>query len=165
MLKTRQSLVKDNLSKDNGTTSRVSVWVYKLLNTKIDPLFVKYTSMSEACKDTGIARDTIRRYLDTHVPTKGLLFLSKPPPLEGGGLDSSFKLVKKASEGLTIDVNIPKQVWIYTIFKNKLILVNSQPFSSIGLAAKYLGATHNIVNYFMDSWKGKGFDGNYPPKG
>jgi len=155
VLKTKQSLVKNNLSKNNGT--RVSVWVYKLLNTNIDPLFVKYTSMSEACKGTGIARDTIRRYLDTNVPTKGLLFLSKA--LEN--LDSSFKLVKKASEGLTIDVNIPKQVWIYTISKNKLILVNSQPFRSIGLAAKYLGATHDIVNYFKDSWKSKGFDGNY----
>lgn len=157
VLKSKQFLAKDSTSNDKSIYSGISIWVYEFLNTHIDPTPVKYISTSEACKHTGIARTTISRYMDTLVPTKGLLFFSKPLV----DIDSSFKQAKKNSEELTLDPNISKQVWVYTVSNNKVILVNDQPFCSRGLTAKYLGTTHRVVRYSMDCWRGKGFNGYY----
>lgn len=73
----------------------------------------------------------------------------------------SFKLAKKAMDELNIDSNKPKKVWVYTVTDNKVVLVNNEPFYSIGLAANFLGTTLGVVRYFMDTWKGKGFKGYY----
>lgn len=112
-----------NISGDS-VYSRIPLFSYKLLNTQIDPTFVKYSSLSKACSNTGIARQTLTLYLDTNVPTDGLLFFSKP--IED--MDSSFKLAKKAIDGLNINSTKPKKVWVYTITENKVVLVNNEPF-------------------------------------
>lgn len=141
----------------NSIYSGVSLWVYKLLNTQIDPTFVKYSSFNKACENTGIARQTLTLYLDTNVPTSGLLFFSKP--IED--MDLSFKLAKKAIDDFNLDPTKPKKVWIYTVTENKVVLVNNEPFNSRGLAASFLGTTHAVVRYYLDSWRGKGFNGYY----
>lgn len=141
----------------NSIYSGVSLWVYKLLNTQIDPTFVKYPSLKKACENTGIARETLTLYLDTNVPTSGLLFFSKP--IED--MNSSFKLAQKAVDDLNIDPTKPKKVWVYTVTKKGVVLVNNEPFNSRGLAASFLGTTHGVVRYYLDSWRGKGFNGYY----
>jgi hypothetical protein len=40
-------------------------------------------------------------------------------------------------------------------------LVNNQPFSSRELAAKFLNTRHDIVRYYVDSWKSQGWNGYY----
>lgn len=72
-MRSRTKLTNTNIS-DNSIYSGVPVWVYKILSTQIDPTFVKYSSLNKACEKTGIARQTITLYLDTNVPTSGLLF-------------------------------------------------------------------------------------------
>lgn len=135
----------------------LTLWVYKLLNTHIDPTYVKYSSLNKASQKTGIARQTLTLYLNTNVPTNGFLIFSKPL----GDLDSSFKLAKKAIEELNLDSTKPKKVWVYTVKENKVVLVNNEPFNSRGLVANFLCTTHAVVRYFMDSWKGKGFNGYF----
>lgn len=142
---------------DNSIYSGVSIWVYKLLNTQIDPRFVKYSSLNKASEKTGISRQTLTLYLDTNIPTSGLLLFSKPID----NLDSTLKLVKKTTEELNLDPTKPKKVWVYTVSGNKIVLVNNEPFNSRGLAADFLGTSHNVVRYFMDSITGKGFKGYY----
>ena len=133
------------------------IWVYKYSNTHIDRSFMKYASTSEACRHTGLARSTINRYLDTNVPTKGLLFFSKPL----ADFNISFSLAKKAEKELSLDPTIAKKVWVNTVGDKNIILVNNQPFNSRELTAKFLNTTHNVIRYFMDSWEGKGFKGYY----
>lgn len=143
---------------DQGTSgTSISIWVYNLLNTQIDPTPVNYSSIAKASSGTGIGRPTISLYLDSHVSIKGLLFFSKPIK----DLDSSFEQAKKASEEFNLDFTLPKKVWVYTVSNNKVVLVNNQPFYSRGLAARFLDTTHNVVRYHMDCWKGKGFKGYY----
>lgn len=52
-------------------------------------------------------------------------------------------------------------MWVYTICNKNIVLVNNQPFNSRELTAKFLGTTHNVMRYYMDSWNGKGFKGYY----
>lgn len=132
---------------DQGTSgTSISIWVYNLLNTQIDPTPVNYSSIAKASSGTGIGRPTISLYLDSHVSIKGLLFFSKPIK----DLDSSFEQAKKASEEFNLDFTLPKKVWVYTVSNNKVVLVNNQPFYSRGLAARFLDTTHNVVRYHMD---------------
>lgn len=84
---------------------------------------MKFTSLNKASENTGIARQTITLYLDTNVPTNGLLFFSKPLK----DMDSSFKLAKQAIGELSLDSTKPKKVWVYTVSENKVVLVNHEP--------------------------------------
>lgn len=97
VLKTKQSEVVKNYG--------LGIWVYKYSNTDIDQTFIKYASTSEACRYTSIVSSTIKRYLDTNVPTKGLLFFSKPLV----DFKMFFSLVKKAEKELSLDHSVAKK--------------------------------------------------------
>lgn len=144
----------------DGKYKGVQIWNYKLLETKIDEQFIKYSSINNASSALGIGRSTINLYLDTNVPIKELLFFSKP--IED--FSKSFELANKLKDELNLNSNISKKVWVYSIDasqENKLVLVNDQPFNSRESAAKFLETTHKVVRYFMDSWEGKAFKGYY----
>ena len=140
-----------------GRTLKVAVWVYKLCATHINKSFVKYVSISKACKGSGPSRETIQMYLDTNVPIKGLLFYTRP--LED--FDTAFNLAIRAYSELNIDGNMAKKVWVYHIVNGTVVLVNNQPFPSREQVAKFFNTYTNAVLYYIDSWKSKGLNGYY----
>jgi hypothetical protein len=80
--------------------------VYKYLDTYIEEQFIKYDSVNKASFNTDIARSSIDRYLNTNVPTKSLLFYSKPIT----DFLLTLNLVKEASLNLNLDSNTAKEV-------------------------------------------------------
>jgi len=145
-------------SKDKKSIYKgVGIYIYKLSPSHIDPVFDKYSSLNKASEMTKIARSTLALYLDSNVPSEGLLFYSEPLV----DFESSFQLVSESLDNFNISSNKSKKVWVYTIFNNEVELVNNEPFDSRGLAAKFLNTSHNVVRYFMDSWKGRGYNGYY----
>ena len=140
-----------------GRILKVAVWVYKLCATHIDKTFVKYDSINKACEGSGPSRDTIRMYLDTNVPIKGLLYYTIP--LED--FDTAFNLAIRAYSEMNIDGNIAKKVWVYHIVNDTVVLVNNQPFPSREQATKFFNTATNVVLYYIDSWKSQGLKGYY----
>jgi hypothetical protein len=152
ILKSKQeALTKEKLreiSLNSSTTLSIEVLVYNYNGINIDKNYRNFISISEACKHTGIARDTISAYLDTNVPIKGLLFFSKP--IEE--LKLALNLVKESDKSLPISNLESKPVWVYSIYSdNKVLLVNNEPFKSRESTAKFLNTSHNVVRYYMDS--------------
>lgn len=139
-------------------TGKIEVLVYKYDGIHIDKNHRNFISISEACKHTGIARQTISAYLDTYVPIKGLLIFSKP--IEDFKL--ALNLVKESEKSLPVSDLESKPVWVYQIdSNNKVLLVNNEPFKSRESTAKFLNTSHNVVRYYMDSWEGRGYKGYF----
>ncbi len=161
-LKLNQDAFNKEIKVNNGlntySTLDKKIWVYRYINKSIDEKYKCYSSFNEISKATGIARDTINRYLNTNVPIKNLLIFSE----EIKYLNLVLNLANESKTNLS-DVEA-KPVWIYTIDKNnpnKEILINDAPFKSRESAAKFLSTSHNMVRYYIDSWEGKGYNGYY----
>jgi hypothetical protein len=92
---------------NNSRYSGVTVFVYKLLETQIDPTLKKYSSLNEASKDLSIARETLNLYMDSNAPCKGYFFFSKP--IESS-LEELFVLAQKALIELNLPANQAKKV-------------------------------------------------------
>ena len=138
-------------------TLSIEVLVYNYNEISIDQNYKKCASISEACKLTGIARQTISAYLDTNVPIKGLLLFSKTIK----DFNLVLSLVEESKKTLPLNNLESKPVWVYCIDNDKVLLVNNEPFKSRELTAKFLNTSHNIVRYYMDSWEGRGYRGYY----
>lgn len=170
ILKSKQeALTKEKLTEirlNSYPALSIEVLVYNYNGINIDKNYRNFISISEACKHTGIARQTISVYLDTNVPINprggrlrsGLLFFSKP--IED--LKLALNLVKESEKSLPLSNLESKPVWVYYIdSNNKVLLVNNEPFKSRELTAKFLNTSHNVVRYYMDSWEGRGYKGYY----
>lgn len=73
---------KQNI-KEDITGAGLGIWVYKYLDSHIEKAFEKYpsmlsTSFFKTCKSTGRDRGMIRKFLNTNIPIRGLLFYSSP---------------------------------------------------------------------------------------
>ena len=68
-LKTKQEEIEFN-----SEYSGILIYVYNYTNGQINPNFTKYNSLNALSKELNIARDTIKRYLNTNVPYKSNLF-------------------------------------------------------------------------------------------
>jgi hypothetical protein len=147
ILKNKQAKLNNESSNSINRNAGIPIFVYKYNNNKIEENYSTYESMTLASQSTGIARSTIRVYLDTSVPSKGFLFYSKPI--------TDFALVvdqvKEAIVNLNIDSNIPKKVWVYA--PETLQLVNSQPFhfSKEKWVANFIETSHKVVRDYVDS--------------
>lgn len=157
----QEAFNKVNNEINTYSTLGKKIWVYKYnegASSFMDEKYECFASSNETSKVTGLARDTINRYLNTNVPIKGLLLYSE----EIKDLSLVLNLVSESKTNLS-DVEA-KPVWIYTVDENnpnKSILINNAPFKSRELAAKFLKTSHSMVRYYMDSWDGKGYKGNY----
>ena len=157
ILKNKQAKLNNESSNSINRNAGIPIFVYKYNNNKIEENYSTYESMTLASQSTGIARSTIRVYLDTSVPSKGFLFYSKPI--------TDFALVvdqvKEAIVNLNIDSNIPKKVWVYA--PETLQLVNSQPFhfSKEKWVANFIETSHKVVRDYVDSWKPEPTKGYY----
>ena len=151
VLKSKQeALTKEKLTDirlNSYPTLSIEVLVYNYNGISIDQNYRKCASINEACKLTGVARQTISAYLNTHVPIKGLLLFSKPIK----DFNLALNLVKESEETLPLNNLESKPVWVYYIDNDKVLLVNNEPFKSRELTAKFLNTSHSIVRYYMDS--------------
>ena len=151
VLKSKQeALTKEKLTDirlNSYPTLSIEVLVYNYNGISIDQNYRKCASINEACKLTGVARQTISAYLNTHVPIKDF--------------NLALNLVKESEETLPLNNLESKPVWVYYIDNDKVLLVNNEPFKSRELTAKFLNTSHSIVRYYMDSWEGRGYRGYY----
>jgi hypothetical protein len=71
----------------------------------------------------------------------------------------TFSLVKTSSNGLNLDSNIAKEVWVYDA--KTLDSVKGSPFPSKSQASASIGVSRNVISYFLDTWKAEGVKGTY----
>jgi len=100
-LKTKQEEIEFN-----SEYSGILIYVYNYTNGQINPNFTKYNSLNALSKELNIARDTIKRYLNTNVPYKSNLFFTSIIT----DLTLINDLVCKASEGLELNRTLTKKV-------------------------------------------------------
>lgn len=135
-LKTKQGELKFN-SKYSG----LLIYVYNYTNGLINPNFSKYNSFNALSKEFNIARDTIKRYLNTNVPYKNNLFFTN--------IITDFTLindlVSKASLGLELDRSLTKKVWIYNEKGEKF------KFESKEAVAKFFNVQFVTITYHLDN--------------
>ena len=80
--------------------------MYKVYETYIDKIYVKYRSITEASSSEKIARGTLGLFRDTNVPFRNKLYYSKPIIY----FELTFNLFKTTFSGLNLNSNIAKQV-------------------------------------------------------
>jgi hypothetical protein len=97
-------LKNNSVIRENGKAKEV--YVYIILNDKIDTNYNKYKSILETSQVEKIARGTISLYIDTNIPFRSKLYYSKPLL----NLIKTFDLVKKVSKELKLNSNIAKEV-------------------------------------------------------
>jgi len=147
----------------NNNRTSISIYAYKYTNSHIDKAFVQYDSVNSATKATNIARETIRMYLNTNVPYKGLLFYSKTID----NFESILSLVKSSSAGLELYSKLAKKVWIYTLSDNQKSSDHvrrdtcEQCFVSREKACEFLKVNSNMIRSHIDSLKPGGINGHY----
>jgi hypothetical protein len=123
-------------------------------------------------KKYGIARETISVYLNTYVPYKNLLFLTASQPQSSSSkededagankiecFDLAGKLVSDAMQGLNLNHNIAKKIWMYFI-ESKDTVVKTE-LESKSAVAKLLGVQHLVITNHLDKLIKGGINGHY----
>ena len=83
----------------------IHITMIKLIN------YTKYDSINTLSKEIYVARDTIKRYLNTHVPYKNQLFYTEVLH----DFDLIHNLICKAKKGLNFNRILPKKVLVYSV--------------------------------------------------
>jgi transposase-like protein len=151
ILKLRQS----ELNLDNKFEG-VSIYLYSYINGKLSPNIIhKFTSINKLSQYLGVSRETISIYLNTHVPYRGNLFLTNLVE----DIEMSEKLISDITQGLELDRNIAKKVWVYFIEANGAVTKTTG--GPVGTVAKALDIHHTSINNPLDKWTTGGLKGNY----
>lgn len=144
------------LKSDPHTNGKaIPVYVYDINDKHIDINHIKYDSITKASHLEKVAGGTLAIFLNTNVPFRNKLYYSKPIL----DLDLTFSLVKTSSNGLNLDSNIAKEVWVYDA--KTLDSVKGSPFPSKSQASASIGVSRNVISYFLDTWKAEGVKGTY----
>lgn len=135
----------------------INIYLYEHINStqKLNASYKTFTSINELAIYLGIARETINVYLNTYVPYKNNLFLTDK--IES--LELVEKLVSDAILGLDLDRIIAKNVWMYYLDKEGVVVKTK--YESIGKVAKLLNVQHITINNHLDKWIKGGINGNY----
>jgi len=142
----------------------IPVYVYKYSNSNLDKTYVLYNSINKANEDTKVSRVTIKRYINTNVPIKNLLFYSKPVD----NFVSTNELIKNTSKGFNLYSSSPKEVWVYSLPVTHTANLNEpvkelkvQYFISRAKVCEYLNVSYKNINSYVDNWKPGGLQGYY----
>ena len=134
----------------NISGQAIPAYVYEINDKGISKTFVKYNSITEASYKEKRARGILGIYLDTNVPFRNKLYISKPIT----DFELTFNLVKSVSKDLKLDSNIAKEVWAYNA--KTLNLITGSPFPSKTLASIILRINRNLITYYLDTFKPAG---------
>ena len=129
----------------------ISIYVYTYNNDQISKNFTKYDSINTLSKDINVSRDTIKRYLNTHVPFNNHLFFTD--------VINDFNLINdliyEAKKGLALNMTLPKKVLAYNI--------NGEVFhfESKETCARFLNVQSRTITNHIDKWVKGGINGYY----
>lgn len=133
----------------------IYIYLYEYVNGKLDTSYKTFNSINELSNYLGVARETLSIYLNTYVPFRNNLFLTKNI--------ESFELVEKlisdATQGLKLDSNLAKKVWMYLIEADGSIVKTTH--ESKGAVAKLLNVQDRIITNHIDKWIKGGINGHY----
>ena len=123
----------------------IHITMIKLIN------YTKYDSINTLSKEIYVARDTIKRYLNTNVPYKNYLFYTKVLH----DFDLINNLICKAKKGLDLNKTLPKKVLVYSVSGEML------QFDSKEEAARFLNVQARTITNHIDKWIKGGINGYY----
>lgn len=133
----------------------IYLYLYQYANGKLYTSYKTFNSINEISSNLGVARETLSIYLNTYIPFRGNLFLTKSI--------ESFELVEKlisyATKGLKLYSNLAKKVWMYNIKSDGSIVKTTH--KSKGAVAKLLNVHDRMINNHIDKWIKGGINGNY----
>lgn len=133
----------------------IYIYLYEYVNGKLDTSYKTFNSINELSNYLGVARETLSIYLNTYVPFRNNLFLTQNI--------ESFELVEKlisdATQGLKLDSNLAKKVWMYFIEADGSIVKTTH--ESKGAVAKLLNVQDRIITNHIDKWIKGGINGHY----
>ena len=151
----------------------INLYIYEYCDNQISINYQLFSSISASSKKLGLARETISIYLNTYVPYKNLLFLTafiffdvisveitrKILPQssllcnEDAGankiecFDLVDKLISDAMQGLNLNHNIAKKIWMYFIESKDNVIktkLDSKTAVSKILCVQYLVITNHL---------------------
>ena len=129
----------------------IFIYVYTYNNDQINNNYTKYDSINTLSKEIYVARDTIKRYLNTNVPYKNYLFYTKVLH----DFDLINNLICKAKKGLDLNKTLPKKVLVYSVSGEML------QFDSKEEAARFLNVQARTITNHIDKWIKGGINGYY----
>ena len=129
----------------------IFIYVYTYNNDQINNNYIKYDSINTLSKEINVARDTIKRYLNTNVPYKNYLFYTKVLH----DFDLINNLICKAKKGLDLNKTLPKKVLVYSVSGEML------QFDSKEEAARFLNVQARTITNHIDKWIKGGINGYY----
>lgn len=94
-------------------------------------------------------------YLNTYIPYRNSLILTN----EIESFELVEKLVSDATQGLVLDKNIAKKVWMYSIESDGSIVKTI--YESKGAVAKLLNVQHKTITNHLDKYINGGISDNY----
>lgn len=94
-------------------------------------------------------------FRDTNVPFRGKLYYTKAI------IDFNFTLaqIKNNLKDVKLNNNIAIKIWAYDA--KTLTLLDGSPFESKSQAAKHIGISRDVLNYYLDTKKPEGVKGTY----
>lgn len=150
ILRLRQS----NFDSDNKHKG-INLYIYEYCNNQISTNYQFFSSINALSKEFGIARETISVYLNTYVPYKNFLFLTNKIEC----FDLAGKLISDAMQGLNLNHNIAKKIWMYFI-ESKDTVIKTE-LESKSAVAKLLGVQHLVITNHLDKLIKGGINGHY----
>jgi len=147
-------LRKSKLDLDNKYKG-INLYTYEYYNNQISTNYNKFSSINAVSKELSIARETIGVYLNTYVPYRNLLFLTNKIEC----FDLVGKLISDAMQGLNLNHNIAKKLFMYFIESGGTVVKTE--LESKSAAAKLLDVQHLVITNHLDKWIKGGINGHY----
>lgn len=150
----------------------IYIYLYEYANGKLDTSpagtlrvpkgvpsgsYKTFNSINELSKYLSVARETLSIYLNTYVPFRNNLFLTIN--IESESFELVEKLISDATQGLKLDNNLAKKVWMYVIDADGSIVKTTH--KSKGAVAKLLNVQDRIITNHIDKWIKGGINGHY----
>lgn len=133
----------------------IYIYLYEYVNGQLTTNCKTFNSINELSNYLGVARETLSIYLNTYVPFRNNLFLTNK--IES--FELTEKLISDATQGLDLDFNIAKKVWMYFIEVDGTIVKTT--YESKGAVAKSLNVQHRTITNHLDKWITGGINQNY----
>jgi len=147
-------LKQTNLDFDNKYIG-ITIYLYEYIDGHVNLNFKTFASINALSENIGVARETIKVYLNTNVPFKNYIFFTN----KIDDCELIEKLISDATQGLNLHYNIAKKIWIYFIESDGKI--SKIIFESTGAAARFLKVHHTHITYHIDKWIKGGLNGYY----
>jgi hypothetical protein len=147
-------LIQSKYDSDDKYTG-ITIYIYESCNNQISHNYKTFSSINASSKELCIARETISVYLNTYVPYQKFFFFTN----EVECFDLAGKLISDNMQGLSLNHNIAKKIWMYFI-ESKDTVVKTE-LESKSTAAKLLDVQHLVITDHLNKWIKGGINGHY----